>query len=517
MKRALTRGGSPPTKRQALYPSRYNTVQYYIDFGESSGDDYESLEEDDEDYLENEVLPIENEEIEVIEIFPAINERYSEYEDEDDFDDDDEADYEDTKYTKSRVRAKPNKISKMKSQENYYESESQTEIYQVEDNAQCHWEGILPDEILLEIFKYHDQLQLIDNWGVCKQWRKVAEEPQFWRSIVYNDSYGYEGLSELFGWCASSEIISKHVLYISLIGLPSSRRLSTKVFQRFSNLIYFNAKGIDYLRSDRLQGIIENCKNLKWLNASYCSGNFNSKVFNFPNPENMTYISLHHTNIKFTTLHVLQKLTNLKMLLLAGCLCLAEGQRIASCDFPSLEYLDISHTDLSDLGICNIIWESKNLNVLMLSGCKSVTGQFLGAKSLSNLTGLDISKTLIEDQYLPTISTLTKLVRVDMSWCKFTEDTLFHMVELIKELKGCLMFEEFYSVGTHINDETANNLVQECCQPGALINLSSCRKLSRSLRSLHSQDYSEAHRFIFPPPPFTVNDCLNTYLGMEHR
>jgi Leucine-rich repeat (LRR) protein len=78
-----------------------------------------------------------------------------------------------------------------------------------------------------------------------------------------------------------------------------------------------------------------------------------------------------------------------------------------------LEIIELSFSQISDVGTQNILQNCKNLRTLKLSWCPNITANVLkGSKNFPKLTELDLSQTQINDDTLKDIKNFPKLQKL---------------------------------------------------------------------------------------------------------
>lgn len=117
--------------------------------------------------------------------------------------------------------------------------------------------GILPDEIILYLFKFLPLDSLLECENVCRRWKKLARDATLWRSIVivYSGKPGQTEVSE-----KNLEILTTHSELISCLKL-----------QYVYNYTF-------------IKSIIEKCNNLTSLELVMCrvSTDFSQDILRWP-------------------------------------------------------------------------------------------------------------------------------------------------------------------------------------------------------------------------------------------
>lgn len=194
--------------------------------------------------------------------------------------------------------------------------------------------NVLPDELLIDIFKYLPLDAILSCENVCKRWRKLALDPAIWRRIVlvYSGKPGQTEVSE-----NNLSIISSHKDYVSCI----------KVQYVYSYSI--------------IKSVIEQCKNLISLELVMCrlGKEFEDDITQWPN--------LKKINLKNSILLV----NNIELLIQFNI------------------YKDLKYLALSDFGLtttnCNSLLSCHHLSHIFIEKIKHLELKFIKDLILSQM------------------------------------------------------------------------------------------------------------------------------------
>ncbi|XP_041455282.1 uncharacterized protein LOC121408036 [Lytechinus variegatus] len=335
--------------------------------------------------------------------------------------------------------------------------------------------GILPDEILINIFKYFSHSELCDPiMLVCKKWNILAKDPLLWHYLDLSNKAGIPSdvLQNVFQRCSllhgitfrgrdevSTQEIQAIIDYcpdVASLEFGFVRSMQDDQFSllisRCRSLTSLNMEGCDGITDSLISKLILLPK-LRCLNLSHCTKLTDGAVFEIArfcdHLEELNINGIPWITDVAVTMLCDERLAKLKCLRLDGAeLTDLSIHHVVQC--PNLEELNISFCEqLTDYSL-TMLKEWKNPVRLRLQKGKEFSEEALAnlfiSPHLSNLTFLDLSEcSELRDPGLINIATRCPLLtHLAIEWCWFISD-----VSLVQVLDNCRYLEHLDLIGLH--------------------------------------------------------------------
>ena len=355
----------------------------------------------------------------------------------------------------------------------------------------------LPNEIITMIFEYCDQLQLLSNRMVCKQWRMIVDDPNNWRILSskknpknfhkvlkfalpkFGNIVSHINVSETFGLVKRVHGSVLHLIgeyctnlkYLNLRGANIPPKVIINIAKQNPILEWLNISGSLHLSGNSLSIITSHCKLLTHLIAKHCD---------------LGTLSLENSNC-------------LRVLCLSNNPSMGAHYMQPQGLYPVLEYLDLSFTRVNDQSVIQLAQNSPNLKVLVLNNCENINGTsfHLYPQRFSKLFSIDLSYSNIIDEGFQWLGQLPSLKYIDISWCKkLSSDAIYNFVHVCLEKD---ILKEFWFIGSALDGDTFEVLDQ--FSNLIPVDPSSCRNIHRSQRfQAREKEIPKRGGFLYPPP-----------------
>ncbi|XP_022094948.1 uncharacterized protein LOC110981594 isoform X2 [Acanthaster planci] len=341
------------------------------------------------------------------------------------------------------------------------------------------WE-LLPDEILLHVFRYLSYKDLIHCAASCSRFHRIVMDDSLWRTIKLHKRQ----LSDF----SLTQIGERHPVNLSLTQCHSNivtenglRNLFRSCTDTLQELNVSGCTGGE-LTGDSLLLHASRCHHLMSLDASWCQATDNGLSAISESCHRLTSLCLNgcqSVSDECLTRVIKKHGKSLRVLEVLGCVQLSpETLQLIGCECRHLHTLNIGQCyKVTDECISQLVCYLRNLKHLDLRGCKQIRDtcvrkivrncKYLETLVLANCTHITNASLVEMATYLPTIRSL------DVSGCKKVSN------EGVRSLATCCHNLTSLDVSsTGVDNKSVSALANYCSKTLVAVRFNCCKDIT---------------------------------------